>query len=177
MFVIGLWLAKLALASCGHADEITIFDMRKSLSLSNDEKSYRDFYINKGNESGLKVGMVITVTRKVPMYDSYQNRSAGDLLVEVGKIKIIQVQKGLAVAREFESISRENTPMLEDYYLMVGDQLDLGSAHMEKKPKTAQASPEKPETVARAPESTVDFASKASDKEAMERPVEGPVLQ
>ncbi|NJM10245.1 MAG: hypothetical protein HC883_05130 [Bdellovibrionaceae bacterium] len=75
------------------AEELTIFDVRKNLPMSDSEKVYRDFYINGGNEAGLSAGMIITVERRMPLYDSYQNRSAGDLQLKVAKIKIIHVQK------------------------------------------------------------------------------------
>ncbi|MGE3760542.1 MAG: hypothetical protein AB7H97_22440, partial [Pseudobdellovibrionaceae bacterium] len=80
-----LWIPWMAKA------ELTIFDVRKNLPMSDTDKVYRDFYINGGSESGLASGMVITVQRRQPLYDSYQNRSAGDLQLKVAKIKIIHV--------------------------------------------------------------------------------------
>jgi hypothetical protein len=117
--------------------DLTIFDVRKNLAMSDTDKVYRDFYINGGSESGLSVGMIITVQRRQPLYDSYQNRSAGDLQLKVAKIKIIHVQKGLAVARLHSEFTRDNAPILEDNFIMTGDQLDLGSATTEKEGKRA----------------------------------------
>lgn len=117
------------------ADDITIFDVRKNLPMSDDEKVYRDFYVNAGNEAGLSVGMVMTVQRRMPLYDSYSNRSAGDLQLQVAKIKIIHVQKGLAVARLHSEFTREGAPVLEDNFIMVGDRLDLSSATSDKSDK------------------------------------------
>ena len=57
--------------------DLTIFDVRKNLPMSDDEKVLRDFYINAGSEAGLATGMVITVQRRMPLYDSYQNRTGG----------------------------------------------------------------------------------------------------
>jgi hypothetical protein len=109
--------------------------------MSYDEKVLRDFYINGGSEQGLAAGMVITVQRRMPLYDSYQNRSAGDLDLKVAKIKIIHVQKGLAVARLHSEFTRESAPLLEDNFIMTGDRLDLASA--EKDGKKADSSSEK----------------------------------
>jgi hypothetical protein len=117
--------------------ELTIFDVRKNLAMSDADKVYRDFYINGGSESGLSQGMIITVQRRQPLYDSYQNRSAGDLQLKVAKIKIIHVQKGLAVARLHTEFTRDNAPILEDNFIMTGDQLDLSSATTEKEGKRA----------------------------------------
>ncbi len=115
---------------------VTIFDARKSLALSDDEVVYRDFYINAGREQGLQEGMVLMVTRQISLYDSFQNRSPGELRVEVGEVEIIHVQNGLSVAREHRIYGRESRPLLENNYIMLGDRLDLGSAQM----KSAQAS-------------------------------------
>lgn len=115
--------------------DLTIFDVRRTLAMSNDEKTYRDFYINGGSEAGLASGMVITVQRRLPLYDSYQNRSAGDLDLKVARIKIIHVQRGLAVARLHSEFTRDNAPMLEDNFVMVGDRLDLSSATSDKPEK------------------------------------------
>ena len=113
--------------------ELTIFDVRKTLAMSDTDKIYRDFYINGGSEAGLSAGMVITVQRRMPLYDNYMNRSAGDLDLKVAKIKIIHVQKGLAVARLHSEFTRENAPILEDNFIMVGDRLDIGSAESDGK--------------------------------------------
>lgn len=129
--------------------ELTIFDVRRTLPMSDDEKVLRDFYINGGSEQGLANGMVITVQRRLPLYDTYLNRSAGDLDLKVAKIKIIHVQKGLAVARLHSEFTRENAPLLEDNYIMVGDRLDLASATSDEKDRGKKAESERaPEPVA-----------------------------
>ncbi|MGE4133434.1 MAG: hypothetical protein AB7F86_17465 [Bdellovibrionales bacterium] len=131
--VIGL-IPRMALA------ELTIFDVRKNLPLSDDEKTFKDYYINGGTEAGIANGMLITVQRRLPLYDTYSNRSAGDLNLKVAKIKIIHTQKGLSVARLQSEFSRETAPLLEDNFIMVGDRLDLATAVMGKSEKVAHAS-------------------------------------
>lgn len=145
------WIAMLLLAPLAHA-ELTIFDVRKNLPLSDDEKVYRDFYINGGTESGVAVGMVITVQRRLPLYDTYQNRSAGDLDLKVAKIKVIHVQKGLSVARLHSEYSRENAPLLEDNFIMVGDRLDLATAVQDRPDKKAGEPESKAPDTAAAPQ-------------------------
>lgn len=119
--------------------EVTIFDVRKNLPLSDHDKVYHDYYLNGGTESGLSPGMILTVERRLPLYDTYQNHAAGDLQLKVAKIKIIHAQKGLAVARLYAEFSREDAPLLEDNFIMVGDSVDLSSATTEGK-KTAENS-------------------------------------
>lgn len=115
------------------AGELTIFDVRKPVALSDKETVQKDFYIDSGSEAGLQKGMIVTVIRKVPLYDTYQSRSAGDLKVEVAKIKIIQVQQGLSVARFAANIPRADIPILEEDYIMIGDRLDMSTATKDKR--------------------------------------------
>ncbi len=139
MFLLRTLIVTLFALPAAHA-ELTIFDVRKNLPMSDTEKVYRDFYVNGGSESGMTVGMIITVQRRMPLYDTYQNRSAGDLDLKVAKIKIIHVQKGLSVARMHSEYNRENSPLLEDNFVMVGDRLDLATAVQDKPDKKAESS-------------------------------------
>jgi hypothetical protein len=120
--------------------ELTIFDVRKNLPMSDTDKVFRDFYINGGSEAGVSRGMIITVQRRMPLYDNYQNRSAGDLDLKVAKIKIIHAQKGLAVARLHSEFDRGTAPLLEDNFIMVGDRLDLATAVSDKSDKASNDS-------------------------------------
>ncbi len=115
------------------AQNLTIFDSRKPISMVNGEVTPQDYLINGGTEKGLRPGMVITVTRAVPLYDSYQNRNAGNLNVQVARVKIIHAQDGLSVARHHSDFKREDMPILEDPFILVGDRLDLESITPEKK--------------------------------------------
>lgn len=139
MSLLKLLIVSLIIAAPAAQAELTIFDVRKNLPMSDTDKVYRDFYVNGGTESGIAVGMIITVQRRMPLYDTYQNRSAGDLDLKVAKIKIIHVQKGLSVARIHSEYNRDNSPLLEDNFVMVGDRLDLATAVQEKSDKKAES--------------------------------------
>jgi hypothetical protein len=114
------------------AKEITVFDIRRAVSLENNQEMPKDFYINAGLETGLKPGMVITVNRRQTLYDPFQSKSPGDLVVPVGKLRVIHAQENIAVARMVEILGRENLPGLEFDAIMVGDRLDMSTAKMSK---------------------------------------------
>src|SRR4051812_27393309 len=103
-------------ATVANAADITIFDVRKPIPLSDKEITPKDFYINAGAEAGLQKNMIITAFRKTPLYDSFQSRSAGDLKVPVAKVRIIYVQQGISVARFHSEISRNDIPVLEENF-------------------------------------------------------------
>lgn len=164
------------------AAELTIFDVRRSLPMSDAEKPIRDFYINGGSEAGLNVGLVITVQRRVPLYDTYSNRSAGDLDLKVGRVKIIHVQKGLAVARLQNEFDYSSAPLLEDNFIMVGDRLNLATAVNEGSSKKAGAEAETEEEQASmiVPSGTT-IAGKiivnTTELSSQVEPVQAPILQ
>ena len=124
-----------------------IFDVRRSLPLEPDEPVTKDFYINVGPESGLKKGVYINVVRAVPVHDPIKNQQQATLNIPVGKVQVIDVQRGITVARLQSELGDDERPTLEFEGVMIGDHVDLGSATMDvpKKPKakakhqTAQA--------------------------------------
>ena len=118
----------LVLAQGIHAAEVIIFDSRRPIAMSEKEKPFKDYYLNAGAEMGLKKGVVLLVQRRVPLYNTLTNSSAGDLQIQVAKIKIIHVQNRLSVARLVSESSRDELPVLEDPFILIGDHVDLGSA-------------------------------------------------
>lgn len=175
----------IAFFACAQAHaELTIFDVRKNLALSDTEKVYRDFYINGGSEAGITAGMIITVQRRLPLYDNYLNRSAGDLDLKVAKVKVIHVQKGLSVARLHSEYDRSTAPLLEDNFIMVGDRLDLATAvsdknaSVEESVKPEAAAPARPPEpiAAHIPKGQIVVNSVELSSEA-KKPVELPVQQ
>ena len=107
--------------------EAIIFEVKKNLALRDSDKIVKDYLISQGTEAGLQPGAVVTVTRRISIYDNYQNRTAGDMLVPVGEVQIIFAQKGLAVARLVSIYDRRNLPTVDFEAVMIGDRVDLRS--------------------------------------------------
>lgn len=108
-----------------NADEISIADARKNIPLSDDEPSYKDYYLSGKDLSSLKQNSIVTVVRNINIKDSTGSQSLGEITVPVGELKVIFVQGRVAVAREHKLFSRSNLPMLEQSGLLLGDLIDL----------------------------------------------------
>ncbi len=156
----------LAIATKAHAKDVAVFDIRRPLSMENGQDLPKDYYINGGSETGLKAGMLVTVTRRLTMYDPFQNKSPGDLMIPVGRLRIIHVQDGLAVARLEDMLERVKLPNLDIDAVTIGDRLDLTTAKMSP-PKTASLD---------APADMVEQADSSSNSTNLNLPNQGPTL-
>lgn len=114
------------------AAEMSVVDVRRNITLAEDEPVYKDFYINAGPGSGLKKNLVVTAVRKINIRDASGANAVGEILVPVGQLKIIAVYDRVAVAREFTLLSRDELPMLEQIGIMSGDRIDLQGAFLDK---------------------------------------------
>ena len=111
------------LCSRAQARDATVFDVRRPIAMENAEVPPKDYYINAGTKDGLKKGMVVTVTRRMNLYDQYQNKSLSDLVVTIGVLKVIHIQEDVAVARLEEIKGRDTLPTVEFDAIMVGDRI------------------------------------------------------
>lgn len=125
-----------ALLPHAHAADSTVVDVRRNITLSEDDPVYKDFYINVDSSSGLKKNMVVTAVRKINIRDASGASAVGEIMVPVGQLKVIAVFDKVAVAREYTLLSRDELPMLEQIGIMVGDRIETkGSFIDNSKPK------------------------------------------
>ncbi len=130
-FIIGIINFLLLFASQVFGAEIQIVETRKNLQLRDNEKVYRDYYINAGTDNGLKPNLTFQVYRKVAVNDLYQsNSSGGTILLPVGKIKIVYSQTKLSIGRLFSLNKPAEGPIVDVPAFMVGDSIDVGSVEM-----------------------------------------------
>ncbi len=150
-------------------DTMSVVDVRRNITLAEDDPVYKDFYISAGPGSGLKKNLVVTAVRKLNIRDASGANAVGEIKVPVGQLKIIAVYDRVAVAREYALLSREDLPMLEQVGIMNGDSIDLqgsfvDSSKPKNKKKTAEVATTPLVTVAVAAPNPVDSANtKAND--------------
>ena len=119
------------------AKDPVVFDIRRPFAMKNGEVNQKDYFINQGSNHGIKINMVITVNRRLTMYDSFTNKTPGDLVMPIGKLRIIHVQDNLSVARLEKMEKRAYLPQLDYNAIMVGDRLDLNTAKVMRRRRTA----------------------------------------
>ncbi len=140
------------------AKEATVFDERRPLAMENNQVLPKDYYIDAGSNDGLKVGVVLTIYRRQTLYDVYQNKSPGDLVVEVGNLRIIHVQGDISVARLEDLHKHDDYPNVDFDAIMVGDRVDISSARMASR-KTAENEVTPAQPTPAQPTNSKDFSS------------------
>lgn len=125
------------------AADISVIDVHRNITMSEDDPVYKDFYLNISGDSSLKKNLVVTAVRKINIRDSSGANSFGEINVPVGQLKIIAVYDKIAVAREFTLLSRDELPMLEQTGIMTGDRIDLQGSFIDtSKPKKRKVASE-----------------------------------
>jgi hypothetical protein len=121
-------------AVSAESGSIEVVDVRRNITLADEDKIYKDFYLNSTENSGLKKNLVVKVKRKISVKNQGQ-KIVGTFSTTVGLLKIIHVEGGIAVAREFELLARDEHPMLEQSGIMIGDDIDLDGSFIDNKKK------------------------------------------
>lgn len=167
--------ALVVMPALAQATEFSVFEVRKRLPLANGEVPVKDFYVSQGSEAGLKVNMVIDVKRKIPIHDGFKNASRGDLEITIGKLRIIHVEKQIAVGRLFSESTTSQRPITGFETIMIGDFLDIASAAMIV-PKKNRESASLPAATseARAVEPNVKKVQVKSKEKAAEKTADQP---
>lgn len=133
--------------------QTSVFYIKKSLKMQNDEVPSHDYYINAGSRVGLKRGMVVKVHRKVPFQDTGIVKLNEQLEVALVEIKLIHVQGGLSVGRLHKRLIDKSSPILDYSNIMMGDSVNIGSKRWPKKGERSAFLPpiKKKKKVARKP--------------------------
>lgn len=124
-----------------NAQEISVIDVKRNITLSDTDVVYKDFYVNAGESSALRKNMIVNVKRKMNVKDA-STKTIGDIETLVGQIKIIHVGTKVSVAREHKLVPRDEEPVLEQIGIMSGDRVDLVGAFIDNTkpvPKTKKA--------------------------------------
>lgn len=119
--------------------EAVVIEVRKNVSLAKSEKVYKNYFINGGENLGLKKGIRVDVLRRLPLHDPLKNISVGDLRVKVAEMEIIHSEGSLSVAKLISQETNETRPLLDYDAVMIGDRLDLTSLREPKKQEKSVA--------------------------------------
>ncbi len=123
--LLAMTLLLTAVVAQGATEEAVVIEVRKKIKLHDLERTYADYFIRGGSKLGLSEGVLVSVVRRVPVHDPFDNASVGDFHVKVADVEIIHVDDQKAIGRLVEIDRRAARPMLAYDAIMIGDRLDL----------------------------------------------------
>lgn len=124
LLAVGLILLVTLFAWETFSEELSIIEVRRNIPLADNDPVYKDFFINGGTDAGLKKNMTLNVLRKISLRDATGTQNYGELMAPVAQLKIIFVNNRVAVAREVKPVAQEESPMLEQVGVMIGDKIE-----------------------------------------------------
>lgn len=130
------WGFSIQFLSTAQAADAVIVEVKRNITLSEQDPVYKDYYINAGEGAGFKKNMIVFVKRKIAVKD-LAGKPFGDVETKVGQLKIIHADSKISVGREYKLVPREQELMLEQVGIMLGDSVDVKSASVEET-KSAQ---------------------------------------
>lgn len=117
-------ICALLFTSLVSAETTQVVDVRRNITLSDDDKIYKDYYVAGGTDKGFKKGQTLVANRKINVRDASGSTAVGEMIVPVGELKVIAVYEKVTVAREAKLYDRQELPMLEQRGIMTGDLIE-----------------------------------------------------
>lgn len=104
------------------ASDFVIYSIYQAVDLGDPKTpAQKDFYVNMGLAHGLREGMTVEVSRRVPTYDVLAEKLYQDVTFPIARMRIIHVESTAAVARLERMLPLDKTPAISPRAVMVGD--------------------------------------------------------
>jgi len=105
------------------APSARVVGVRRELALTNDEAALapQDIILSTGSDGGLESGMILSVMRKIPMLNPYKENDQTELEIPFALVKIVHVQKDIAIARVEMFESSQLHPGVGTRGVLIGD--------------------------------------------------------
>ncbi len=171
-----IFLVLFFLQLAAQADDMIIVDVHRNIPLSDEDTIYKDFAISTNDSAGLKKNLVVNVKRRLMIKDA-NAKDVGDLETKVGQIRIIHVDKKIAIGREYKLFSRDEEVGLDQLGIMTGDRIDMTDSFTDSKPLKEKKKEREPTSQASAKVETAESGNSNSEKNAVEKPAAAEPLK
>ncbi len=116
----------LALSQAAHAKDYIIYAVSQNLPMGEPEEVItKNYYVNIGQQQGLKTGSVLNVYRSVAMSDPYETKNKYNHKVKIGELKILHTEDGSAIARLEKFAEGKDVPVFDIENFMIGDRVQV----------------------------------------------------
>ncbi len=102
-----------------------VYNIYQPVNLGNPgEAARKDFYISVGSQQGIRKGMILRVSRKVPSPDVLSEKFFRDVTIPIAQIKVIHVEGTVAIARLVKLLPADEYPAVSPHAVMLGDLIE-----------------------------------------------------
>ena len=102
--------------------DTVVYGVHRALDLGGKgERPKTDYFINMGARSGVVKGDIIEARRNTPSYDLLNRRLYKDMSYPIARMRIIHVERSMAVARLLRMLPADETPSITPAAVMIGD--------------------------------------------------------
>ncbi len=85
----------------------------------------KDYYIDLGEQNGVKVGDIFTVSRVMSVLNESTGDSTNLLRIPLGEVKVFLVGEFSSIARLTAPVDPKELPVLNYPLVMLGDEVEL----------------------------------------------------
>lgn len=104
------------------AKDFVIYSIAQDIPMGNkDEIIRKNFYIDMGQNQGVKKGSILDVYRVVSVLDPYESKKRFNHRVKIGEVKILHAEDTSAIGVLNKLEESEETPVFEVGKMMIGD--------------------------------------------------------
>ncbi len=115
-------------ASMSVAKEYIIFSIAQDLPMGYEgEVIKKNFYMNIGEQQGIREGTTLDVFRTLSKVDPYTNKQRYNFKVKIGQVKVLHTEETASIGVLKKMNSGDDAPVYEIDGFMIGDQVAVSS--------------------------------------------------
>jgi hypothetical protein len=108
--------------SLAQAKDYVIYSVAQDIPMGNkDEVIKKNFYIDMGQNQGVKKGSILDVYRVISVLDPYESKKRFNHRIKIGELKVLHSEDTSAIAALSKLEEGDETPVFEVGKMMIGD--------------------------------------------------------
>ena len=108
------------------AKDYVIYSVVQDLPMGEEnEVIKKNYYVNMGNNQGVKSGTVLDVFRVISRLDPYETKTRYNYKVKIGEVEVLHAEDDSAITSLKMINNGAKSPLFDIPALMIGDRVDV----------------------------------------------------
>lgn len=109
-----------------YARDYIIYSISQNISMGfENEVIKKNFYLNMGNNQGLRNGTIVDVFRSISRIDPYASKKRYNYSVKIGELKVLHSEEQSSIASLNKLNINKGDPLFDIENLMIGDKVKV----------------------------------------------------